>query len=97
MVHRCSRLVVPSGLEAILGFRLRGNRLQIEPSIPPGWPGYEITYHHGSATYHVIVENTNGTGRGVRSLTLDGQPGLTGVIALADDAHRHEIRVSIAV
>ena len=56
-----------------------------------------MTYRHGSATYHVIVENTKGTARGVRSLTLDGQSVLTGVIALADDAHRHEIRVSIAV
>jgi cellobiose phosphorylase len=85
------------GLETILGFRLRGNRLQIEPSIPPGWAGYEITYLHGSATYHVIVENTNRIGRGVRNLTLDGQPVPTGTIALADDANRHEIRVSMAV
>ena len=61
------------GLEAILGFQLRGGRLQIEPCIPPGWPGYEITYRNGSTTYHVAVENSGGTGRGVRGVTLDGQ------------------------
>jgi cellobiose phosphorylase len=45
------------GLEAILGFRLRGNRLHIKPCIPPTWQGYELTYRYGSATYHVSVEN----------------------------------------
>ena len=82
------------GLETILGFRLRGGRLQIEPCVPPGWPAYEITYRHGSATYHVVVDNTDGTGRGVRSLTLDGQAVLTGAIELANDAQRHEVRLS---
>jgi cyclic beta-1,2-glucan synthetase len=83
------------GLEAILGFRLRGRRLQIEPCVPPGWPTYEITYRHGSATYHVVVENQEGTGHGVRAVTLDGAV-VTGAIELANDAQRHEIRVSTA-
>ena len=81
------------GLEAILGFRLRGARLKIEPCVPPGWSGYEITYRHGSAIYHVIVENTGGRGRGVRSVTLDGRPVPTGGIDLASDGQRHEVRV----
>jgi cellobiose phosphorylase len=84
------------GLETILGFRLKGARLQIEPCVPPGWPTYEITYRHGSTTYRVVVDNTKGTGHGVQALTLDGQPVLTGTIELANDEHRHEIRVSTA-
>ena len=56
-------------LEAILGFRLAGDTLRVEPCIPAGWPGYEVTYRHGSATYRVRVENPAGTGRGVRSVT----------------------------
>ena len=82
-------------LEGILGFRLRGSQLQIEPSLPRGWSDYEITYRHRSATYHVIVDNTSGTGRGVRSVTLDGQPVAGGVIPLTDDACRHDVRVSM--
>jgi cellobiose phosphorylase len=85
------------GLETILGFRLRGARLEIEPCVPSGWPGYEITYRHGTATYHVIVENTGGSGRGVRSLTLDGRPVPTGGIDLASDGQRHEVRVATLV
>src|SRR5262249_34953756 len=29
-------------LEAILGFRLRGNVLRIEPCVAPNWPRYEL-------------------------------------------------------
>jgi cellobiose phosphorylase len=84
------------GLEAILGFHLRGSRMQIEPCVPPGWPSYEITYRHGSATYHVVVENSAGSGRGVRTVTLDGQAVPDGAIDLASDGKQHEVRVATA-
>ena len=46
------------GLEAILGFRLRGDRLHARTRASRrAWPGFEITYRHGSATYHIVVEN----------------------------------------
>jgi len=84
------------GLEAILGFQLRGSRLKIEPCVPSGWPGYEITYRYGSATYHVVVENSSRSGRGIRSLTLDGQAVPGGAIDLANDGQRHEVGVTTA-
>jgi cellobiose phosphorylase len=76
------------GLEAILGFRLRGNRLHIKPCIPPSWQGYELTYRFGSATYHVSVENR---GRDVQELSIDGKPVLNNAIDLVDDGHLHEV------
>jgi cellobiose phosphorylase len=76
------------GLEAILGFRLRENRMHIKPCIPPTWQGYEITYRYGSATYHVSVENR---GRDVRELSIDGKPVLNNAIDLVDDGHLHEV------
>ena len=36
------------GLEAILGFRLQGKRLEFNPCVPPGWAGYEVAYRHRS-------------------------------------------------
>ena len=84
------------GLEAILGFQLRGSRLKIEPCVTSGWPGYEITYRYGSATYHVVVENSSRSGRGIRSLTLDGQAVPGGAIDLANDGQRHEVGVTTA-
>ena len=60
-------------LEAILGFHVEGGTLRLEPCIPPSWPGFEIDYRHRSATYRVRVDNSAGTGRGVRSVVLDGR------------------------
>ena len=81
------------GLEAILGFRLRGTRLELDPCLPPGWSGYEITYCHRSATYHVVVENSGGSGRGVRSVSVDGSAISGGVVELADDGRQHQVQI----
>jgi cellobiose phosphorylase len=80
-------------LEAILGVRLRSDALQMEPCIPTGWPGYEVTLRFGSATYHVRVDNAAGTGRGVGSVTADGQPVPSGTLSLRDDGQTHEVQV----
>jgi cyclic beta-1,2-glucan synthetase len=81
------------GLEAILGFRLRGNRLELDPCVPPGWPGYDITYRHRTATYHIVVENAGGAGRGVRSVTVDDRKMPEGVVELADDGEQHKVKI----
>jgi cellobiose phosphorylase len=82
-------------LEAILGFRRTGDTLHVEPCVPPGWPGYEITYRHGAATYRVWLDNAAGTGRGVVSVTVDGQPAPGGVVALRDDGGTHDVRIEL--
>jgi cellobiose phosphorylase len=80
-------------LEEILGLRVAGDTLRVEPCIPSSWSGYEITYRHGSAIYRVRVDNPAGTGRGVRSVTVDGQPAPGGVVTLRDDGRTHDIRI----
>jgi cyclic beta-1,2-glucan synthetase len=84
-----------AGLETILGFRLEGDRLRLEPCVPASWPGYEIAYRRGSTTYHIRVENPHGAERGVASATLDGRPCAGGVIALTDDGGTHEAVVTL--
>jgi cellobiose phosphorylase len=79
------------GLEAILGFHLRGDRLYMEPCIPKGWSGYYITYRYGSATYKVTVENRGGD---VRKLSVDGRP--TTGIDLVDDGRLHEVSLILS-
>ena len=76
-------------LEAILGFRLEGNTLRLEPCIPPSWPGFEIDYRHRSATYRIRVDNSAGTGRGVRSVVFDGRQLPDGAVPLGDDEKHH--------
>jgi cellobiose phosphorylase len=82
-------------LEAILGCRLTGDTLRVEPCVPRSWPGYEITYRHGSATYRVRVENAAGTGHGVRSVTVDGQAAEGDTVRLCDDGREHDVRVTL--
>ncbi len=82
-------------LEAILGFRLAGDTLRVKPCVPSGWPGYEVAYRHGSATYRIQVDNPAGIGRGVRSVTVDGQPAAGGAVPLRDDGRGHDVRVTL--
>jgi cellobiose phosphorylase len=82
-------------LETILGFQLRGAALRFKPCIPPSWPGFELSYRHGSATYRIVVDNSAGTGRGVRSVGLDGQPLPNNTVPLSDDGKNHNVSVEL--
>jgi cyclic beta-1,2-glucan synthetase len=83
------------GLERILGFRLRGTDLQLDPCIPRAWPGFEIRFRYHSASYDIDVENPRGVSRGVTQLELDGKalPAGTDSIPLANDGGTHRVRV----
>jgi cellobiose phosphorylase len=54
-----------AGLESLLGFRLRGTQLLIDPCIPRAWPGFEVTFQYRSARYDLVVENPRGVARSV--------------------------------
>ncbi len=84
-----------AGVEAILGFQVRGAALLVEPCIPRAWPGYEIDFRYHSARYHIVVTNPLGVSRGVASISLDGRT-LTDeeiAIPLADDGGSHRVDV----
>jgi cyclic beta-1,2-glucan synthetase len=83
-----------AGLESILGFRKRGSALLIDPCIPRGWKGFEITYRHGDTLYRISVENPKGVCRGVSRVSLDGSllPG-EALIPLSDDGREHRVEV----
>ena len=85
-----------AGIEWILGFRLRGTRLHIDPCISRAWPGYEVTFRYHSARYRLTVENPHGSTRGVASVKIDGQPVEGREIPLSDDGRQHEILVVLA-
>jgi cyclic beta-1,2-glucan synthetase len=63
-----------AGVESILGFRLRGAVLSIDPAIPRAWDRYEITFRYHAAEYAITVENPRGATRGVTAAELDGAP-----------------------
>jgi cyclic beta-1,2-glucan synthetase len=83
-----------AGLEWILGVRLRGSRLVIDPCIPRAWPGFTIAFRHRSSRYDITVENPRAVNRGVESIALDGaRLDVDKGIPLDDDGRAHEVRV----
>ena len=83
-----------AGTEWILGFRLRGTTLVVDPCIPRAWPGFEIDFRYHSARYEIVVQNPAGVSRGVASIELDGAALDCGTpIPLADDGITHHVRI----
>jgi cyclic beta-1,2-glucan synthetase len=84
-----------AGLERILGFRVQGQTLVLDPCIPSAWPGFEIEFRYHSAHYQITVENPRGVSRGVTRLEVDGEalPAGGAGVPLTDDRKTHRVRV----
>ena len=82
-----------AGLEWILGFRLRGATLLIDPCVPKGWRGFDIVFQYHSARYEIAVENPRGVSCGVSQLILDGEK-ISGTLGLqlVDDGVTHRVK-----
>jgi cyclic beta-1,2-glucan synthetase len=81
------------GLEAILGIRRMGKTLHIDPCIPKDWPHYQVSYRDKKTTWQIRVDNPRGVNRGVKQVTLDGQPLPGNEIPLLDDSGQHQVHI----
>ncbi len=61
-----------AGIESILGLRMQGAFLLLDPCIPRIWRNFEMTVRYRSARYKILVENPGGVSQGVLSAQLDG-------------------------
>jgi cyclic beta-1,2-glucan synthetase len=84
-----------AGIEGILGLRIRGISLHLDPCIPKAWPGFRIVFRYRSARYEIQVENPRGVSGGIELAILDGEtlPRNEAGIPLADDGATHQIRI----
>ena len=84
------------GLERLLGFRLNGGNLTLDPCIPRTWPGFEIAFRYRSSRYAIVVENPLGVCRGILATKIDGEV-MTGnrnrPIPLKDDNADHRVQI----
>ena len=84
------------GLEGILGLHRAGADLIIEPHIPDGWSGYEVTYRYGQATYSIGVQNDRPSGGDAAfDMIVDGEPRQGNVLALRDDGEVHQVQITL--
>jgi len=84
------------GIESLLGFQKRGDKLMIDPCIPPHWPEFGITYRFGETLYEISIRNPQGVERGVISIEADGNDSMRG-IELVDDGATHQVTVILGV
>jgi cellobiose phosphorylase len=79
--------------ESLLGLKVQGDRLFIEPCIPEEWETYKICYRYKETIYRITF--TQNKGAGTMLLKLDGadinEPHLT----MIDDRVEHTVEVTI--
>jgi cyclic beta-1,2-glucan synthetase len=85
------------GVEYILGLKLHGDHLTVEPCIPSDWPGYAITFRYKKTLYHISVESASGVKRDASVVEFDGRLLPSCKVPLVDDGRRHEVRVIIGL
>jgi cellobiose phosphorylase len=81
------------GLQSLLGLARQGSTFSVDPCIPSWWPGFEVRWRFGSATYVITVENRGHRGRGLGDATLDGRPVDPRAVPLSDDGAMHAVHV----
>ena len=80
-------------IEEVLGLRVRGERMQVNPVIPGWWDGFSMRFRHGEAIYEIQVDNPEKRERGVSWVEMDGRRLPDGVIPLERGLVKHRILV----
>ena len=82
-------------IEEVLGFRLRRDRLTIDPVLPRHWPTISINFRYRTAHYAITVENPDAATSGVLWVEVDGARASERTISLLDDGARHTVLVRL--
>lgn len=82
-------------IETFLGLTREGSRLRIAPRLPAAWPGVDIAYHHGEATYAIHAQRD--ASRPPGTVLLDGVAQAGEAIDLDATAGVHRVDVYLAV
>ncbi len=80
-------------IEEVLGLKVAGASLAVDPVIPSEWSGFTVQYRRGEALYEIVVENPDGTGRGVAWAELDGRRLDKPIIPLEETSAKHRVVV----
>jgi N,N'-diacetylchitobiose phosphorylase len=72
-----------AGTQYVLGIRADWHGLIVDPCVPADWKGFTATRRFRGKTVRITVTNPNGVEKGVKALTLNGEP-LPGNLIPAD-------------
>ena len=80
-------------VEEVLGLKVRGGWMHLDPVVPGWWKGFDIRYRHGEAVYEIAVENPEGRERGVAWVEMDGRRLTDQIVPLEQALVKHRILV----
>ena len=75
----------------ILGIKPAYNGLLVNPCIPASWKGFEVKRIFRGAEFDITVKNPAGVCKGVRQITVDGQPIEGNIVPFAEGKHTVEV------
>lgn len=78
-------------MESLLGLRVEGESLYIDPVLPPDWKEYRLSYRHRETDYPIVV-HAPGQGES-RRILLNGKPVDGDRVPLIDDGGEHHVDV----
>jgi cyclic beta-1,2-glucan glucanotransferase len=86
-----------AGVESILGLRIHGAYLHLDPCIPKSWATFDMTVRRQSAQYEIRVHNPAGVSRGICFAEMDGVEITERPLRLriADDGAVHRVLVTL--
>ena len=79
-------------MESLLGLRLEGAQLRLDPCVPAHWDGFKVHYRYRETVYHISVLRHQ-TKPGEASVTVDGVVRDDLAIPLVDDSREHKVEV----
>jgi cellobiose phosphorylase len=83
-------------VETFLGLTLEVDRLRFQPRVPAQWERFTVHYRFRETVYHIKLENTTGSWRGIPVIVLDGNKLADPWIPLVDDRNDHYAEVRLA-
>jgi cyclic beta-1,2-glucan synthetase len=78
-------------VESLLGLERRAGTLRVHPLMPSHWPGFEMRYRFGTATYEITVRGA--ASADAAGVSVDAVAQHDGVIVLIDDGKNHAVVV----
>jgi cellobiose phosphorylase len=82
-------------IEELLGIKLEGDQLRLEPHLPSTWNTYKIHYRHRQTVYHITISRQAHDSDAPSVLTLDGQE-LGGTnFPLSNDSRAHFVEMTV--